>query len=84
MIIFLVKVGINGRMVTPAKLRKEMHINAGSIFTVSHPKGDLLLLKKIEEPMLQDDIAAIKEVEKAWKEIEAGDGAAKKARGPAA
>lgn len=69
----LVKVGKRGRFIIPAKLRKEMHIDAGSVFAVAHPKGDLLLLKKIEGSMLQDDIATLKEVEAAWKEIEAGD-----------
>jgi len=34
---------------------------------------DLLVLKKIEDSILNDDIAALKEVEAAWKEIEAGD-----------
>jgi len=69
----LVKVGKSGRLVIPTRLRKEMHIDAGSVFAVSHPKKDLLVLKKIEDSILNDDIAALKEVEAAWKEIEAGD-----------
>ena len=69
----LVKVGKSGRLIIPAKLREEMRIDAGSVFAVIHPKDDLLVLRKIESSVLQDDIATLKEVEKAWKEIEEGD-----------
>ena len=69
----LVKAGKSGRLVIPTRLRKEMHIDAGSVFAVSHPKKDLLVLKKIEDSILLDDIATLKEVEVAWEEIEAGD-----------
>ncbi|OIQ06396.1 MAG: hypothetical protein COV98_00725 [Candidatus Altarchaeum sp. CG12_big_fil_rev_8_21_14_0_65_33_22] len=70
----LVKVGAKGQLMIPTKLRGEMHINAGSVFVISHPKEDLLLLKKIKSSMLQDDISTLEEVEKAWKEIERGKG----------
>jgi AbrB family looped-hinge helix DNA binding protein len=69
----MVKVSSNGRLIIPAKLRKDMRIDAGSVFAVTHPRGDILLLKKIEGSMLNDDIATLKEVEAAWKEIESGD-----------
>ena len=68
----LVKVGTKGQLVIPSKLREAMHLNAGSIFVVSHPKDDLLLLKKIESSTLSDDIATLEEVKKAWNEIETG------------
>ena len=65
----IVKVGTGGRMVIPTKLRKKMYINEGSFFAVSHPKDDLLLLKKIDCSIIQDDAAALEELEKAWNEI---------------
>ncbi len=57
----IVKVGNKGQLVIPTKLREVMHINEDSVFVVSHPKKDLLLLKKIESSTLHDDIATLKE-----------------------
>ncbi|OQX21188.1 MAG: hypothetical protein BWK75_03720 [Candidatus Altiarchaeales archaeon A3] len=56
----IVKVGNKGQLVIPTKLR-EVIINEDSVFVVSHPKKDLLLLKKIESSTLHDDVATLKE-----------------------
>jgi len=68
----LTRVSSKGQVVIPQNMRLKMHIREGSMFAVSSPKSDLLVLKKVDNPMLKEDLAALKEVEEAWEEIEKG------------
>jgi len=67
------KVSSKGQVVIPQGIRKTMHIREGSVFAVSATKRGMLVLKKVLDPILQEDMAVLKEVEEAWKEIETGE-----------
>lgn len=68
----LTKVSSKGQLVIPQDIRKKLHIQEGNIFAVTS-KEDLVILKKVKSPMLEEDLRALNEVEEAWKEIERGE-----------
>jgi AbrB family looped-hinge helix DNA binding protein len=62
-----------GQLVIPKDIREEMNIKSGNVMAVSvSPNKDMLLLKKIKNPMTEEDVVILKEVESAWKEVECG------------
>lgn len=69
----LTRFSSRGQVVIPQDIRERMHIKEGSVFAVTSPKQDMIVLKKIENPMLKRDLLILGEVEKAWKEIERGE-----------
>ena len=68
----LVRLSSKGQLVIPQDIRKARHISEGSVFAVSSPKEDILILKKITNPLLQEDLEILKDVEEAWEEIKRG------------
>ena len=69
----LTRVSSKGQVVIPLDLRKRLHVKEGSVFAVSSINSDMLILKKIKNPMTAEDLEIAKEVEEAWKEIERGE-----------
>lgn len=67
----ITKVSSKGQLVLPKNIRKELNIKKGSLFALTK-KGKLIILKKIEKPILKEDLITLKNVEKAWREIESG------------
>lgn len=67
----LTKLSSKGQLVIPEKIRKNLKIKEGDIFATT-TKSDLIVLKKIENPLTQEDLKTLKLVEEAWKEIEEG------------
>jgi len=54
-------------------VREELGIEAGSVFAILTPrKGKVVVLKKIDSKSLQADLGILREVERAWREIEGG------------
>ena len=70
-ILEITKVSSKGQIVLPKNIRKELNIKKGSLFALT-TKGKLIMLKKIEKPILKEDLITLKNVEKAWREIESG------------
>jgi AbrB family looped-hinge helix DNA binding protein len=68
----LVKLSSKGQLVIPQDIRKTRNIKEGSVFAISSPKKDVLVLKRITNPLLQEDLEILKEVEEAWEEIKQG------------
>jgi len=67
----LVKVSSKGQLVIPQDIRQKMKIEEGDTFAVTS-KDHLVILKKIESPILEEELRDLEENEKAWKEIEQG------------
>ena len=66
----LTRMSSKGQIVIPLALRKKLAIKDGEILAVS-TKDDILVLKKVENP-LEDDLKTLDKIKEAWKEIEAG------------
>lgn len=69
----LTKVSSKGQVVIPLCLRKKLHIKEGSVFAIKSFNKDMLVMKKVENPITEEDLKIAKEVEEAWKEIERGE-----------
>jgi AbrB family looped-hinge helix DNA binding protein len=70
----LTRISSKGQVVIPSRVREKLGIQAGNVFAVLTPrKGKLVVLKKIDSKSLQADVRILKEVERAWKEIERGE-----------
>jgi len=44
----------------------------GDVFATNSSDHDLIILKKIKNPIMKEDLIILKEIEEAWKEIEQG------------
>lgn len=67
----LTKVSSKGQIVLPKDIRKKLKISRGTAIAVSVTDG-LIVLKLLESKLLKDDLKTLKEVKKAWEEVEAG------------
>ncbi|MEK6830980.1 MAG: AbrB/MazE/SpoVT family DNA-binding domain-containing protein [Nanoarchaeota archaeon] len=67
----LAKISSKGQLVIPQNIRDKLKIEEGEILVVS-TKDDLIILKKIKDPMEEDDMKTLIEIKKAWEEIESG------------
>ena len=62
-----------GQIVIPNMVRKKLDIKDGNVFAITEKKV-LIVLKKINQQLNQDDIKTLKSIHDAWKEIENGNG----------
>jgi len=69
----IARLSSKGQIVIPLYLRKKIHAKEGTNFAVSSVNGDMLILKKVKNPITEEDLRVAKEVEAAWKEIERGE-----------
>jgi len=69
----ITRLSSKGQVVIPLYLRKKIHAKEGTSFAVSNINGDMILLKKVKNPITEEDIRIAKEVDDAWKEIERGE-----------
>ena len=60
-----------GQIVLPIEIRESLSLKEGSVFATIKD-NDLIILKKIDNVILEEDIKTIKRVEEAWKDIEEG------------
>lgn len=69
----LTRISSKGQVVIPSRVRQKLGIEAGSVFAILTPrKGNVVVLKKIDNKSLQADLRVFREVERAWREIERG------------
>ncbi|MFZ1076185.1 MAG: AbrB/MazE/SpoVT family DNA-binding domain-containing protein [Nitrosotalea sp.] len=66
-------VSSRGQIVIPNKVRKKLDIKDGNVFVITEKKG-LIVLKKVDQKLSQDDIKTLKSIHEAWREIETGKG----------
>lgn len=62
-------VSSKGQIVIPNKVRKKLDIKDGNVFAITEKKG-LIVLKKVNQKLSQDDIKTLKSIHEAWQEIE--------------
>lgn len=67
----LTKISSKGQVVIPLDVRKRLAIKDGETLAVS-TEDDLIVLKKVKNPMEADDLKKLKEIKEAWKEIAQG------------
>ncbi len=60
-----------GQIVLPRGIREGLQLEEGSVLAAIEKDG-LLVLKKVENPILEKDLGTLKILEEAWKEIDEG------------
>ena len=60
-----------GQVVIPAKIRKKLAIKEGSVLAVAADR-DVIVLKKVNSGLSEEDLKTVRLVEEAWKDIEEG------------
>ena len=60
-----------GQVVIPTKIRKKLAIKEGSVFAVAADR-DMIVLKKVNSGLSEEDLKTMRLVEEAWKDIEEG------------
>lgn len=60
-----------GQIVIPFLIREKMKIKEGEAFSVSE-NGNLIVLKKVEGSLSEDDIETLNKIKEAWKDVEEG------------
>ncbi len=65
------KMSSKGQIVLPKDVRAKLKIKKGAFFALK-ATDKVVLLKKIDNPILKEDIKTLKEVDKAWNDIERG------------
>lgn len=67
----ITKVSSKGQVVIPLEVRKKIGLDDGQILSVS-AKDNLIVLKRIENKLEEDDLKTFNEIKEAWQEIEQG------------
>ena len=65
------KASSKGQVVIPRGIRRRLDIKEGSLLAVAAER-DLIILKKVDSKMSDEDLRTMKRVEEAWKDIERG------------
>ncbi len=68
----LTRISSKGQLVIPNEIRRNLNIREGDVFATTSSDHDLIILKKIKNPIMKEDLMILKEIEEAWKEIEQG------------
>lgn len=70
----IARVSSKGQIVIPTDIRQRLGIREGSVFAVSSVDGDMVVMKKVKNPVTREDIETLADVKRAWKQIERGEG----------
>ena len=65
------KASSKGQVVIPTKIRKKLAIKEGSVLAVA-TDGDMIVLKKVNLGLSEEDLKTVRLVEEAWKDIKEG------------
>jgi AbrB family looped-hinge helix DNA binding protein len=65
------KTSSKGQVVIPTVLRKRLGIKKGTVFSVAARRG-MIVLKKVDSKLSEQDLKSLKLIEEAWKDIEQG------------
>jgi AbrB family looped-hinge helix DNA binding protein len=71
MTIELTRVSSKGQVVIPFEIRNKIGLKDGETLAVS-TKDNLIVLKKIIDPLTENDIKTFNEIKEAWQEIDSG------------
>ena len=64
-------VSSKGQLVIPQDIRENLRIKTGDLFAVAS-SNDILILKKLNNPIKEVDIKTLRQVDEAWEDIEKG------------
>ena len=67
----LTKVSSKGQVVIPQDIREKMNLEEGETLAVS-TQDNLIVLKKMKNPIEKEDLKTLEEIKEAWKEIAEG------------
>ena len=67
----ITRISSKGQVVIPLLIREKMKIKEGEAFSVSE-EGNLIVLKKVEGSLSEDDIETLNKIKEAWKDVEEG------------
>jgi AbrB family looped-hinge helix DNA binding protein len=67
----LTKLSSKGQVVIPGNIRQELELKDGEVFAVSS-REDMIVLKKIKNPLERENLRIFSEIKNAWKEISEG------------
>jgi AbrB family looped-hinge helix DNA binding protein len=67
----ITKISSKGQLIIPAKIRQELRIKDGNVFSVAAVDG-VVVLKKLDSRISKEDLKTLKRVEDAWKDVEEG------------
>ena len=67
----IAKVSSKGQLVIPLDIRKKLNIKTGNLFAIASDH-EMLILKKLKNPVSKTDINTLKIVSEAWQDIEEG------------
>ena len=67
----ITKMSSKGQVVLPMGIREELNLSEGTILATIR-KDNLVVLKKIDNPILKQDIETLRLVEEAWDDIDKG------------
>ncbi|MFQ6136071.1 MAG: AbrB/MazE/SpoVT family DNA-binding domain-containing protein [Candidatus Hydrothermarchaeales archaeon] len=62
-----------GQIVIPKKIRDTLAVGAGDPFAIFRTPENTLILKPIKTPSIEEDLKALKEINKAWERVERGE-----------
>ena len=65
------KASSKGQVVIPSKIRKKLKIDESSMFVVA-AQNDMIVLKKLDRRLSDDDLKTIRLIEEAWRDMEKG------------
>ena len=65
------KASAKGQVVIPSKIRKKLKIDESSMFVVA-AQNDMIVLKKLDRRLSDDDLKTIRLIEEAWRDMEKG------------
>ena len=65
------KASSKGQVVIPTVLRKHLGIKQGAVFSIAARKG-MIVLKKVDPKLSEQNLKSLKLIEEAWKDIEQG------------
>ena len=68
-VVELTKASSRGQIVIPTKIRKDLDITEGSVFSV-RARNDIILLKKLDAKISKEDLKTIKLIGEAWNDVD--------------
>jgi AbrB family looped-hinge helix DNA binding protein len=67
----ITKLSSKGQVVIPGSIREKLELSEGEVLAVS-AKDNVIILKKVETAMEEEDLRTLSEIKEAWKEIAEG------------
>lgn len=67
----LTKLSSKGQIVIPGSIRDKLELNEGEVLAVS-TKDNIIMLKRIDNPIDKEDLRTFSEIKEAWKDISEG------------